>query len=45
MMSAWPVFSTESDICAWIEAREYFAIDLSKRRVSWPSLLKYFTVS
>ena len=44
-MIAWPVFSTESDICAWIEAREYFSIDLSKRFVSCASLLKYFTVS
>ncbi len=45
MMKAWPVFRTESEICAWIEARENFAIDLSKRRVSCASLLKYLTVS
>ena len=45
MISAWPVLSTDSEICAWIEAREYFSIDSSKRRVSCSSLLKYLTVS
>ena len=45
MMIAWPVFRTESEICAWIEAREYFSIETPKRRVSCPSLLKYLTVS
>ncbi len=36
---------TDSEICDWIEARENFSIDLSKRRVSCASLLKYLTVS
>ena len=45
MIAAWPVLRTDSEICDWIEASEYFSIETSKRRVSCLSLLKYFTVS
>ena len=42
---ACPVLSTESEVCAWMEAWANFAIDWSNRRVSCASLLKYLTVS